>query len=155
MVPEQSAEDGLIELLFVQQAQGVLFDNAQLTLVKVNPRTLYFADGPGDTAGYLSFQDFIDLVGEGPDNFSENPPNATMMVFGGEDLQASVMELSTKPRMEGEDMVFASVKLIQGEPPATGGTVALFIDTIGRPLSPVSVAGVHRRHRRRRAHIVR
>ena len=31
---------------------------------------------------------------------------------------------------------------------ASGVPIALFIDVIGRPLSPVSIAGMHRRDRR-------
>jgi hypothetical protein len=52
------------------------------------------------------------------------------------------------PCLKGKDLVF-SVKVIEGELPAEGGPVVMFIDPIGRPLSPGSIAGVHRRHRRR------
>ena len=38
---------------------------------------------------------------------------------------------------------------LDGEMPASGGPNSLFIDVIGRPLSPVSVCGVRRRERRR------
>ncbi|HWG61103.1 MAG TPA: hypothetical protein VG253_05260 [Streptosporangiaceae bacterium] len=34
--------------------------------------------------------------------------------------------------------------------PTATGACALFIDPFGRPLSPVSAAGIHRRERRRR-----
>ena len=151
MVPEQSADDDLVELLFVQEAAAVRFSGTELTLVGVLPRTLFFADRPQDIAGYLSYQEYVDMVYEGPDNFMEDPPNATLMVMDGDGVKmdAVVLELSSKPRMEGGDMVFSSVKLIQGQPPALGKTAVLFIDTIGRPLTPVSIAGVHRRHRRR------
>jgi hypothetical protein len=154
VVPEQSASDGLVELLFVQEAKGVEFKDGRLTMKEPNPRTLYFADRPDDIAGFMTYQEYIDTVYEGPDNFSEDPPNATLMVFDGDNLTESVLELSEKPHLEGSDMVFSSVKIIQGEPPAAGKTAVLFIDTIGRPLSPVSVAGVHRRHRRRRREII-
>ena len=154
MVPEQSADDGLVELLFVQEAAGARFQDGQLTLMGLNPRTLYFADRPQDIAGYLSYQQYVDMVYEGPDNFVEDPPNATLMVLDGDKLDETVLELSAKPRMEGDDMVFSSVKLIEGEPPAEGRTAVLFIDTIGRPLSPGSAAGVHRRRRRRRVRAV-
>jgi len=153
-VPEPSADDGLVELLFVQEAAGARFEDGRLTLTGLNPRTLYFADRPQDIAGYLSYQEYVDMVYEGPDNFVEDPPNATLMILDGDKLDEIVLELSAKPRMEGDDMVFSSVKLILGEPPAQGGTAVLFIDTIGRPLSPGSVAGVHRRHRRRRIRAV-
>jgi len=155
MVPEQSADDGLVELLFVQEAAGARFQDGQLTLTGLNPRTLYFADRPEDIAGYLSYQEYVDMVYEGPDNFVEDPPNATLMIKDGQELEAVVLELSAKPRMEGDDMVFSSVKLIQGDLPAEASKAVLFIDTIGRPMSPESAAGVHRRHRRRRRRRVR
>ena len=41
------------------------------------------------------------------------------------------------------------VQTLQGIPPATAGPCVLFIDPLGRPLSPVSVAGVRRRDMRR------
>jgi hypothetical protein len=42
-----------------------------------------------------------------------------------------------------------TVEILDGEMPASGGLNSLFIDAIGRPLSPVSVCGVRRRERRR------
>jgi hypothetical protein len=53
-----------------------------------------------------------------------------------------------RPVLRGKDLVF-TVKVIEGNLPAEGGLVVMFIDPIGRPLSPGSVAGAHRRHRRR------
>jgi hypothetical protein len=150
MVPEKPADDGLVELLFVQEAGGVRFADGKLTLTDLNPQTLYFADRPDDIAGFLSYQQYVELVYNGPDNFEEEPPNATLMTVDGDKMIETVLELSAKPVMEGEDMVFSSVKLILGEPPADGVRAVLFIDTVGRPMSPGSVAGVHRRHRRRR-----
>ena len=150
MVPEQSADDGLVELLFMQEAGGVRFADGQLTLTDLNPYTLYFADRPDDAAGYLTYKEYVDLVYTGPDNFVEDPPNATLLTIDGDTMIDSVLELSAKPVMEGEDMVFSSVKLLLGEVPAEGFRAVLFIDTVGRPMSPGSAAGVHRRHRRRR-----
>ena len=155
MVPEQPADDGLVELLFVQEAGGVRFADGKLTLTDLNPQTLYFADRPDDIAGFLTYREYVELVYTGPDNFEEDPPNATLLTVDGDKMIETVLELSAKPVMDGEDMVFASVKLILGEPPAEGVRAVLFIDTVGRPMSPASVAGVHRRHRRRRAAIIR
>jgi hypothetical protein len=149
-VPEKPADDGLVELLFVQEAGGIHFADGRLTLTDLNPRTLFFADRPDDVAGFLTYREYVDLVYSGPDNFEEEPPNATLLTIDGETMIETVLELSAKPVMDGEDMVFASVKLILGEPPVEGVRAVLFIDTVGRPMSPTSVAGVHRRHRRRR-----
>ena len=87
MVPEPSADDdGLVELLFVQEAAGAELVDGTLTLSGVKPRTLFFADRPEDIAGYLSYQDYVDMVYEGPDNFVEDPPNATLMILEGDEL---------------------------------------------------------------------
>jgi hypothetical protein len=150
VVPEQSAGDGLIELLFVQEADAVTFADNSLTMIGPAPNTLFFADRPDDIAGFMSYQEYVEMVYKGPDNFNDDPPNATLIVFDDNNLSEAVFELSEKPVLKQDKMVFSSVKLIQGNPPAEGKTAVLFIDTIGRPLSPVSVAGVHRRHRRRR-----
>ena len=40
------------------------------------------------------------------------------------------------------------VDILDGEMSASGGASSLFIDVIGRPLTPLSIAGVHRRGRR-------
>lgn len=149
-VPEPSADDGLVELLFVQLAESVRFEGDAMTLVNVEPLTLFFSDRPDDIAGYLNYSEFIDMVGTGPDSFADDPPNATLIIFGEDEVGEVVLELSAKPELAGNDLLFSSVKVIGGERPASGGESALFIDTIGRPLSPGSVAGVHRRHRRRR-----
>jgi hypothetical protein len=153
--PEPSADDGMVELLFVQRSRGMTYENGALTLVDVDPDTLYFADRPQDIAGYLSYKELVDMVGSGPDSFRDDPPNATLIILEDEDAAEVVMELSAPPRVEGSNLVFPTIKIIEGEMPAVGGVSALFIDTIGRPLSPVSVAGVHRRHRRRRRRAVR
>ena len=49
----------------------------------------------------------------------------------------------------GEDSISYSIEVLDGVVPAESGAVSLFIDPFGRPLSPVSVAGIHRRERRR------
>jgi hypothetical protein len=63
------------------------------------------------------------------------------------DITNVVVEL-TNPAMNDKGMSYR-VKILEGDLPASGGPSALFIDTVGRPLSPVSVAGMHRRTRRR------
>jgi hypothetical protein len=143
---EQAEDDRLVELLFVQEAQNVKFEDNQMTLIDVDPKTLYFADRPDEIAGYLTYKQFIDMVTEGPDNFKEDPPNATLVIMENEKFVNVVLKLSEKPRLEGKNLVFPLVEFIQGEVPAKGGKVALFIDTVGHPASPGSVAGVHRRN---------
>ena len=89
------------------------------------------------------------LVTEGENSFADNPPNAAVSIVDAKgNVTEAVLTLSKKPLISGNDMVFP-VKVIAGELPNAGETVILFIDPIGRPLSPTSRAGVHCRHRRR------
>ncbi len=48
------------------------------------------------------------------------------------------------------DSIRYEVSLFEGAIPARAGHCSLFIDTFGRPLYPVSLAGVRRREGRRR-----
>lgn len=52
------------------------------------------------------------------------------------------------PQLDGDALIY-KVEVLDGALSARAGPCSLFIDPIGRPLSPVSVMGVHRRERRR------
>lgn len=136
------------ELLFVQEAEAVTFEEDTMTLVGATPRTLFFTDRPERIAGYLSFDEFINEVSAGSDSFADDPPNATLVSLEGDEFVDVVLVLTEAPALEDGNLVF-SVQVTQGTPPASSGPAALFIDTVGRPLSPASAAGAHRRHRRR------
>ncbi len=143
-----AAEDAC-DMLFVQDAKAMVFDGSRLTLKEANPNIIFFCDRPVRTAGHMTREAFMKLVSEGENSFTSNPPNAAVSIFGAENkLTDVVVTLSERPEVNGDDMVFP-VKVLEGELPAEGGTVVMFIDPIGRPLSPGSIAGVHRRHRRR------
>lgn len=148
LTPLVHAEDDTCEMLFVQDAKGMSFDGKQLTLKDAGRNLIFFCDRPVRTAGHLTREAFMTLVSEGENNFAENPPNAAISIFGDQDddFTAAVVTLVKKPVLVGNDLVYG-IKLLEGDLPASGGAVAMFIDPIGRPISPTSVAGVHRRHR--------
>ena len=52
------------------------------------------------------------------------------------------------PHLDGDTLTY-SIKLLDGTVPTATGPCALFIDPLGRHLSPVSLAGMNRRARRR------
>jgi hypothetical protein len=52
------------------------------------------------------------------------------------------------PVLEGDTLRY-KVKVLQGDMPARGADVSVFIDIIGTPWTPVSYAGVARRTYRR------
>jgi hypothetical protein len=80
-----------------------------------------------------------------PDSFAADPPNATVSVFGEteKDVFDAVVTL-TNPRMQGADLLF-DVDVLEGDIAGATGPAAVFIDIIGRPLTPLSYAGVARR----------
>jgi hypothetical protein len=136
-----------IEALFVQTAHDVSYDDGKLTLHTVAPTTLFFSDRPDRVTGHITSQEFVDSWDKGDDSFASNPPNAVLSIFHDDSVSAIVVELMS-PALDGHQLTY-DVLILDGEMPANGGSSALFIDTIGRPLSPVSAAGMHRRDRRR------
>ena len=66
----------------------------------------------------------------------------------GDRLPEDAVVVIQDPRLDGDALTY-SIKLLDGTVPAATGPCALFIDPFGRPLSPVSAAGMHRRERRR------
>jgi hypothetical protein len=67
--------------------------------------------------------------------------------FDADEVNDVVVVLS-EPKLDGSDLSY-QVTITDGELAAKSAESSLFIDMIGRPLSPVSVAGAHRRGRRR------
>jgi hypothetical protein len=135
------------EFLFVQTSKGMTFDKAKLTLTGVSPVTLFFTDRPERIAGNMKTAAFIPFWSEGKDSFKSNPPNADISLLEGKTLRQVVAELQD-PVLNGEDLSY-TVKVLQGDPPAKADDVSVFIDIIGRPLTPFSFAGVARRAYRR------
>jgi len=143
------AEDEACDMLFVQDAKAMVFDGSLLTLKEANPNIIFFCDRPVRTAGHMTRDAFMKLVMEGENSFADNPPNAAVSIVGAKgEVTEAVVTLSKRPLVKGNEMVFP-IKVLEGELPNAGETVIMFIDPIGRPMSPTSRAGVHRRHRRR------
>jgi hypothetical protein len=122
-----------VQLMFVQTADDLKADSNTLRLVNVGQQTLYFSDRPARVAGHLTMPAYLDewKAGEGPDNFSSDPPNATISVYesGNHENTLAVVKIS-HPVIDGKDLVY-NYKLIEGTMPKAGGATALFIDWIG------------------------
>ena len=125
------------------------FDKAKsaLTLSGVSSVTIFFTDRPERIAGNMKTARFVPFWNEGKDSFKSNPPNADISIIDGADLKQIIVELQD-PVLNGEDLTY-TVKVLQGDMPAKGADVSVFIDIIGRPWTPVSYAGVARRTYRR------
>ncbi|MGA8242360.1 MAG: SHOCT domain-containing protein [Desulfobacterales bacterium] len=136
----------IIPVLFVQNAEAVVFGKGTLTLKGVSPMTVFFSDRPVRIAGHFNTKDeFVPLWDEGKDSFLKDPPNATVSMYekGREQLEDVVVKLS-KPRLKGKDLTY-DIKVIEGKAPQKGGACSVFIDIIGLPFTPLSFAGVARR----------
>ena len=66
----------------------------------------------------------------------------------GEDTPSDAVVVLRDPVATGSSLTY-SIEVLDGTVPAESGAVTLFIDPLGRPLSPVSLAGMNRRDRRR------
>jgi hypothetical protein len=144
-----AAEDKKADFLFVQSAKSMSFDPAtnKLTLKDVSPVTVFFTDRPERIAGNMKTAKFIPFWSEGKDSFKSDPPNADISIVEDKTLKQTIVELQD-PVLEGSNLTY-TVKLLKGEMPAAGTDVAVFIDIIGRLLTPLSFAGVARRNYRR------
>ncbi len=146
-VTEKQLED--MEALFVQTAASMTSESARMTLHGLSPSTLYFSDRPQREVGHMSSRQFVDVWGDGDNSFAVNPPNAVLSFAEPGDRQPEeAVVVIQEPQLDG-DVLSYSIKLLDGAIPSAAGPCALFIDPFGRPLSPVSAAGMHRRERRR------
>ncbi len=121
--------------MFVHVAEDLKVDEAAKTfrLVDVNQQTLFFSDRPERLAGHLKMDKYLDewTSKAGKDNFSANPPNATLSVYepDKDENTVAVVEI-TNPLIDGLDIIY-SYKIIEGTLPTSGGATTLFIDRIG------------------------
>ena len=136
-----------VDVLFVQNAKDMSFGEGKLVLREVNPVTVCFTDRPARMAGHMQTSKLIPLWSQGKDSFLKDNPNATLSIFGGDNVSDLVVELSN-PQLSGNDLTY-DARILEGTPPVNGGACALFIDIIGMPATPMSYAGVARRAWRR------
>jgi hypothetical protein len=138
-----------IEALFVQSAHGMTSSDGSVTFHGLAHATLFFADRPQRIVGHLTSRKFVDQWGEGENSFAEDPPNAVVSFLEDGDAVPEEVTLTIRdPQLDGDTLTYR-VDILDGTLPAKAGPCSLFIDPVGRPLSPVSVAGVRRRDFRR------
>ena len=136
-----------IEYMFAQTAAGVVIDDDRITLTGVSPTTIYFSDRPHRLTGHIETAEFVAQWGDGDDSFASDPPNALLSLFETQYVNDVVVVLSDPVASNG-DLSYA-VTVTEGDLVPSTGPVSLFLDMLGRPMTPMSVAGVRRRGRRR------
>jgi hypothetical protein len=147
---ERIASGDKVQYLFVQTATSVTVDDDKLTLHGINPVTLFFSDRPERITGHGSTDEWVKSWSKGKDSFASNPPNAVLSILDGTNVDGvnDIVVVLKEPMLSGNELSY-TVKVLDGELPESGGISSLFIDIIGRPLTPLSYAGVARRTRRR------
>jgi hypothetical protein len=144
---EQTLED--IQALFAQTAREITTDGDRVTLHGLSPATLYFSDRPQRVVGHLTTKQFIEEWDLGENSFAADPPNAVIsFVEDGDQTPEDAIVVLKDPVLTGDSVTY-TIEMLEGSLPAKGELVSVFIDPFGRPLSPVSVAGMNRRARRR------
>ena len=145
-VTEQQLED--MEALFVQTAQHDQRPGNHHVAWLVAVDALLRRPSPARRRTLLSRQ-FVANWAAGDNSFADNPPNAVLsFAEPGDRLPEDAVVVIQDPHLDGDALTYG-IKLLDGTVPAATGPCALFIDPFGRPLSPVSAAGMHRRERRR------
>jgi hypothetical protein len=138
---------GKMDVLYVQNAKGVMLEKGKLVLRGVNASTICFTDRPARLAGHLKTSSFVPLWSQGKDSFLKDPPNATLSIFSGDKVSDLVVEISN-PVLSGNNLTY-DAKVLEGAASIKGGECSLFIDIIGCPRTPYSYAGAARRAWRR------
>ena len=140
-----AAKPQVVPSLFVLNSKGAALQNGKLTLTGISPNAIVFADRPIRSAGHDLTSRIVEDWGHGSDSFAKDPPNATVSVFqkDGNGVRDAVIVLKS-PKLDGDNLVF-DVDVLEGDIKGADGAASLFIDIIGRPLTPMSFAGVARR----------
>jgi hypothetical protein len=147
--PAAVSAGDVVPSLLVMGAKSYTLRNGKLTLHGVSPTTVVFADRPQRLAGHVPTGALIEDWADGTSSFAKDPPNADFSVLREGTPANTVVELKN-PSLRGETLTY-DVRVLEGEVPAAGAEASLFIDIIGMPRTPMSVAGVARRSARRAA----
>ena len=123
------------QFMFVQIAEDLKVDPVASTirLRNVGQQTIYFSDRPVRMAGHVKMSEYLWqwTPAAGKNNFSSDPPNATLSVYepGQTDNKVAILTISN-PKVDGTDLVY-NYKIVEGKIPTNGGATSLFIDMVG------------------------
>jgi hypothetical protein len=135
-----SVKPQIVPSLIVMNSRGANLQGQTLTLTGVASNSIVFADRPIRAAGHDLT---VHLLEEwaGGDSFGKDPPNATVSVLNKDGSAKDVVVVLKSPKMDGDKLTF-DVQVLEGDLAGADGPAAIFIDIIGRPLTPLSYAGV-------------
>ncbi len=137
-----TAKSQVVPSLIVMNSRGATLQGGKLTLIGISPNSIVFADRPVRAAGHDLTTRLLEEWAPGAD-FAKDPPNATVSEFSKDSVRDAVVVLKS-PKLEGDRLTF-DVEVLEGDLSGADGPASIFIDIIGRPLTPLSFAGVARR----------
>jgi len=131
--------------LIVMNSRGASLEGTTLTLTGVSPNSIVFADRPVRSAGHALTAHLMREWTPVSGTFAKDPPNATVSVLSSDASGVSDAVVVLKdPKLAGDTLTF-SVEVLEGDLTGAEGPASVFIDIIGLPFTPLSVAGVARR----------
>jgi hypothetical protein len=118
----------MVPSLAVLNSGGASLKGGKLTMTRIAPNSIIFADRPVRAAGHVLTADFIKQWDEGNDSFAKDPPNATISVLNsdGSAIEDAVVVLKA-PKLDGDSLTF-DVSVLEGDLAGANGPAALFID---------------------------
>jgi hypothetical protein len=138
-----TAKSQIVPSLIVMNSRGANLQGQTLTLTGISPSSIVFADRRVRAAGHdLTVHRLEEWAGN--DSFGRDPPNATVSVLNKNGSTEDIVVVLKSPKMDGDKLTF-DVQVLEGDLADADGPAAIFIDIIGRPLTPLSHAGVARR----------
>ncbi len=145
-VPSTPAAAKVEPALIVMNAGGATLADNKLTLTGLAPNAIIFADRPTRAAGHALTTHLLEEWSTADDaSFAKDPPNATVSAFSKDgSLTRDAVVVLKNPILHGDELTF-EVQLLEGDLKGADGPASVFIDIIGLPFTPLSVAGVARR----------
>jgi len=124
--------------LLVQTAQSVEFVDGHIIMRGVSLSTLYLSNRSQRIVGHIGTQELVDCWRNEHSRFSTKPPAAALS-FVNPDPGAvdDVVIRIDSPELTEQELVY-SASILEGHLYRLNGPCTLFIDALGRPVSPVS-----------------
>ena len=125
-----AAEDSALRWLFVQTASGFTVDGSTLT-VPYEREIFSFTDRPDRLHDYLSANEFSHLWKLSEVGFSEDPPNAVLTWFEGDEVhEAELVLVNAEVGSFGREIAYTFTHLTGDEMPETAQHASLFVDDV-------------------------
>jgi hypothetical protein len=139
-----SAKSQIVPSLVVMNSRGATLQGDKLTLTGVSPNSIVFADRPVRAAGHQLTTNLLEEW-KSDESFGKDPPNATVSALSKDaSTNRDAVIVLKSPKLDGDRLTF-DVQVLEGNLDGADGPAAVFIDIIGRPLTPLSFAGAARR----------